>query len=74
MPSQNAVPVALDGLGGGDNGLETTVGSPEVPLLEEGLRLIGRLVIAVLESEADLVGSRSLEMALRHLEPGELFR
>src|SRR5512134_4098872 len=63
---KDAVPVALHGSGGLDDGLEAAVGGPEIPLLEEGFgRRTGRLGVDVLEGQANLIGAGGLEVEVR---------
>ena len=74
-PTQDAVPVALDGACGLDHRFEPAVGGPEVPLLQEsGGRLGGGLLIEVLEGQPDLIGARRLQMMGREVVEGGLFR
>ena len=47
-----------------DDGRNTAVGGPEVPLVEEGFGLVGGLVVEVLKREADLVGAGGFQMGV----------
>jgi hypothetical protein len=56
--------MATDGFSEVDDRRDAAVGSPEVPLVEEGLGLVGGLIEEVLEDEADLVGAGGFQMGV----------
>src|SRR6201996_8566248 len=65
-PAQDAVPVALDGVGGLDDRRQAAMRGPEVPTLEECLAVLGcGLLIEFLERQPDLVGASGLEITQR---------
>ena len=57
---------------GVDDRLDAAVGGPEVSFVEVSLGLIRRLVIEILEGEANLVGSRGLQVGAGEVEESEL--
>ena len=55
--------MTLDGARGIDDRFEPAVGGPEVPFLQEARACLDRwLIVEILEGEADLIGTRGLEV------------
>ena len=61
-PTEHAIPMTFDGLRDLDDGRQAPVGSPEIPFLEEGFGLVGRLIVELLEGRADLIRPRGPEV------------
>ena len=60
--------MTADGLGDVNDGLDATVCRPEIPSVEVVCCVFRRLIVEVLEDQADLVGAGGFQMVASEVE------